>query len=155
MISEVVENYEIDGIQGDDRLPAMPVNSGYDEYTKAQYRSEHSDNDPPANEKNFDWVEWRAKRMTLFLKRLYTDVKSIDSTCIVSMAPSIYPWSKENYLQDWPTWLRQGYVDVVCPQVYRYDIEAYSRALREIVEWQVAPVRSEAKLLSGSFTSSG
>ncbi len=76
MVTEVVQNYDIDGIQGDDRLPAMPVNSGYDEYTKAQYRAEHSDNDPPANEKDFDWVEWRAKRMTLFLQNLYRKGKS-------------------------------------------------------------------------------
>ena len=38
------------------------------------------------------------------------------------MAPSIYPWSEEEYLQDWPTWMQKGYVDLVCPQVYRYNI---------------------------------
>ena len=34
LISEVVEKYDIDGIQGDDRLPAMPSEGGYDEFSK-------------------------------------------------------------------------------------------------------------------------
>jgi uncharacterized lipoprotein YddW (UPF0748 family) len=45
------------------------------------------------------------------------------------MAPSIHPWAKEEYLQDWPSWMAKGYVDYVMPQVYRYNIQAYSTAL--------------------------
>ena len=31
----------IDGIQGDDRLPAMPSLTGYDQYTVSLYRAQH------------------------------------------------------------------------------------------------------------------
>ncbi|MCB0565959.1 MAG: family 10 glycosylhydrolase [Phaeodactylibacter sp.] len=31
LVLEVVRNYDIDGIQGDDRLPALPSNGGYDD----------------------------------------------------------------------------------------------------------------------------
>jgi len=34
---EVVEKYDIEGIQGDDRLPAMPSLAGYDDYTSSLY----------------------------------------------------------------------------------------------------------------------
>ena len=34
LISEILFSYPtIDGIQGDDRLPALPSTAGYDEYT--------------------------------------------------------------------------------------------------------------------------
>ena len=32
------------------------------------------------------------------------------------MAPSVWPWSRDNYLQDWPAWLDSNYVDIVHPQ---------------------------------------
>jgi len=37
LIMEVVEKYDIEGIQGDDRLPAMPSLAGYDNYTSSLY----------------------------------------------------------------------------------------------------------------------
>lgn len=33
LVLEVVKNYKVDGIQGDDRLPAMPSEGGYDSFT--------------------------------------------------------------------------------------------------------------------------
>ncbi|TRX52199.1 family 10 glycosylhydrolase [Fulvivirga sp. M361] len=137
LVSEVVENYEVDGIQGDDRLPAMPVNSGYDEYTVGLYQNEHNGDRPPENENDAEWIEWRAQKLNGFMGVLYKKVKELDPHCIVSMAPSIYPWSKENYLQDWPTWVNNGYVDLLCPQLYRYDIDAYSKLLDEILMQQL------------------
>ena len=137
LVGEVVKNYEVDGIQGDDRLPAMPVNSGYDDYTVALYQGEHGGQSPPADENDPQWIEWRAKKLNTFMGRLYHQVKEWDPQCIVSMAPSIYPWSKENYLQDWPTWMENGYVDLVCPQLYRYDLAAYTQLLDEILTQQL------------------
>lgn len=137
LIMEVVRNYNVDGIQGDDRLPAMPSEAGYDEYTVNLYRSEHDGNDPPSYNKDYDWIKWRSSLLTDFMGRIYDSVKTFNKNIIVSMAPSIYPWSEEEYLQDWPTWMQKGYVDLVCPQVYRYNIKDYSSALELIVEDQI------------------
>ncbi|MCX8056327.1 MAG: family 10 glycosylhydrolase [Ignavibacteria bacterium] len=137
LIKEVVTNYNIDGIQGDDRLPAMPVESGYDEYTINLYRSEHNGQTPPKNFRDSLWIEWRAKKLNAFAERIFNEVKSINPNLIVSMAPSIYPWSKEEYLQDWPTWVNSGKVDLVCPQLYRYKIEDYEKLLDDIVNHQI------------------
>ena len=38
LIEEVLINYEVAGIQGDDRLPAMPSEGGYSTYTKDLYK---------------------------------------------------------------------------------------------------------------------
>ena len=137
LIMEVVENYDIDGIQGDDRLPALPSEAGYDEYTVSLFKSQHNGQEPPAYHKDFYWVQWRADLLTDFMRRIYESIKNYDKNIIVSMAPSIYPWSKEEYLQDWPNWMRKGYVELVCPQVYRYDFNNYKNALNQIIEDQV------------------
>jgi uncharacterized lipoprotein YddW (UPF0748 family) len=137
LIMEVVRSYNVDGIQGDDRLPAMPSESGYDDYTINLYKTEHDGNNPPLYHKDYDWIKWRSNLLTEFIQRIHDSVKTFNKDLIVSMAPSIYPWSEEEYLQDWPTWMQKGYVDLVCPQVYRYNINDYSSAMRLIVKNQI------------------
>ncbi|NUN71336.1 MAG: family 10 glycosylhydrolase [Bacteroidetes bacterium] len=138
MVLEVVQKYDIDGVQGDDRLPAMPSEGGYDPYTVARYKSEHGGAAPPKDHKDPAWVQWRADILNAFMKRMYSEVKALKPQVSVVMAPSVYPWSKEDYLQDWPTWLRNGWVDHVIPQIYRYKLEQYVTTLDEIRSSQIA-----------------
>lgn len=135
LIVEVVQNYDIDGVQGDDRLPANPSTAGYDSYTIGAYQQEHNGVHPPKDYKDEAWVDWRAKRLNRFAKKIFKTVKSIKPKVQVTMAPSIYPWSKEEYLQDWPSWVEEGWVDQIIPQVYRYDIEAYTSTLESNLEF--------------------
>jgi uncharacterized lipoprotein YddW (UPF0748 family) len=129
LILEVVNNYDVDGIQGDDRLPAMPSEGGYNPSVIEAYKADNFGAEPPAYHKDYNWIQWRAEILNDFMKRIYEEVKAADPGCIVSMSPSIFPWSKEEYLQDWPTWVNHGYVDMIVPQVYRRNAEAYSRTL--------------------------
>lgn len=129
MIAEVVLHYDVDGIQGDDRLPALPSNGGYDDYTVNVYKAEHKNQAPPTNYLDPNWIRWRSDRLTTFLEKLVHRLRAIDETVMISMAPSIYPWSEENYLQNWPEWLEMGLVDLLIPQVYRYDIEKYKKEM--------------------------
>jgi uncharacterized lipoprotein YddW (UPF0748 family) len=129
LILEVVKNYNIDGVQGDDRLPANPSTAGYDMYTKNYYKIQHQGNEPPTNYKDSAWIQWRSNLLTGYLNKLRREVKKANPKIIFTMAPSIYPWSKEEYLQDWPTWVKNGLVDFVFPQVYRYNLEAYKSTL--------------------------
>lgn len=137
LIKEVITNYNIDGIQGDDRLPAMPVESGYDEFTINLYKFEHNGEEPPKDYRDTYWVDWRAKKLNQFAEKIFHEVKKIKPDIIVSMAPSIYPWSKEEYLQDWPIWLHSKSVELICPQLYRYNIEDYEKLLNDIVQHQI------------------
>jgi uncharacterized lipoprotein YddW (UPF0748 family) len=151
LVYEVVKHYDVDGIQGDDRLPAAPIRGGYDAFTTSLYRSQHNGNYPPHNYHDTGWTNWRAGLMNAFGKQLYAEVKKIKPMVLVAHAPSIYPWSKEHYLQDWPTWLKEGYTDVVMPQVYRYNADAYKRTLAELVQ-QAGPDRLR-KVFPGVLTS--
>ena len=128
LFKEVVTKYDIDGVQGDDRLPAVPSNSGYDAYTTELHRLEKGVI-PPPDFREAGWVAWRARKLNGFLKRLRNEVKAIKPKVLVTMSPSPYPWSLNEYLQDWPVWVDSGYVDAVFPQVYRYDLPAYSTTL--------------------------
>lgn len=132
LVLEVVQRYDVDGIQGDDRLPALPSLGGYNEHVREAYRAE-TGREAPSDEKEAHWVQWRADRLSAFGKRLYTEVKAVSPSLIVSMSPSVYPWSKEEYLQDWPAWVREGQVDWLHPQNYRYDIAQYESTLDAIV----------------------
>jgi uncharacterized lipoprotein YddW (UPF0748 family) len=147
LIKEVVLQYEIDGIQGDDRLPAVPSESGYDAFTVNLYQQQHNGSNPPFDYKNPEWIEWRAGLLTHYLGNLTKDLKSIKPNLIISMAPSIHPWGKEEYLQDWPTWLAKGYIDYVIPQVYRYSFDEYRECLTQQV--QLLKEAEKSKFFSG------
>jgi uncharacterized lipoprotein YddW (UPF0748 family) len=151
LVLEVVKNYDVDGVQGDDRLPAAPVRGGYDNYTINKYKKEHNGAEPPRDYLDAAWINWRANLMNTYGKDLYKKIKTIKQGILVAHAPSIYPWSKEHYLQDWPTWLREGYTDVVMPQVYRYNYEAYTKTLDEMIK-QVGPENLH-KVFPGMLTS--
>lgn len=139
LILEVATKYEVDGIQGDDRLPALPSSAGYDKYTSSMYALEHAGKSPPNDPRQASWVDWRASKLNEFAERMYHRIKAVDEHLVVAAAPSIYPWSKFEYLQDWPTWIREGYVDVVSPQVYRDNLTSYKSELQKIITRQVPP----------------
>ncbi len=138
LLREVAENYEVEGIQGDDRLPALPSLAGYDSLTISKYQNENNGNLPPNNIFDTDWVTWRANILNDFMKRMHDELKAVRPDIQISVSPSIYPWSKEQYLQDWVTWVENGWVDMVCPQIYRYDLEKYQLELEKIVNEQVS-----------------
>jgi uncharacterized lipoprotein YddW (UPF0748 family) len=131
LVVEVVKSYPVDGIQGDDRLPAMPAEGGYNKPTLKRYQKQtlRYAYPPPGDS---SWVQWKCNQLSAFGKKLYQAVKKIKPNCLVTWAPSIFPWSKEQYLQDWPAWLNGGYADMIFPQLYRYNIAAYEKILREL-----------------------
>ncbi len=134
LIMEVVNNYDIDGVQGDDRLPASPSSGGYSDYTKKLYAKEHDGQMPPLNYKDPEWLQWKADKLTEFGVRVHDAVKDVDPDLFVTWSPSVYPWSKEEYLQDWPAWQKAGAADFFHPQVYRHNFQDYKKTLDNINE---------------------
>lgn len=133
LILEVVRQYDVDGIGGDDRLPALPVEGGYDEVTKSRFRQEFGFLARlPSNPKNKKWIEWRAGILTKFLASLRSQVKAIKPELVISMAPAVFPFCLENLLQDSQAWVQKGLVDIIHPQIYRSTFEQYQTEIEVI-----------------------
>lgn len=135
LVTEVVDNYDVDGIEFSDRIPAMPVEGGYEPATKALYAAEHDGAEPPVNSNDPSWMRWRADKLSAFNKAARDSVKARSGHIIFSSSPSLYPWSYQEYLQDSKTWVEQDIVDNIIPQVYRQNFNDYRYELDKALSY--------------------
>jgi len=151
---EMINNYDLDGIQGDDRLPAMPVEGGYEDYTKNLYKTEKG-TDPPTNNRDAAWMKWRADKLNVFFQRLRDSVKNKSQNLILSSASTPYSWGYPELLQDSKTWLSSGIVDNFIPQVYPDDrlFATYKSTLSGINSY--VPSNKKDIFFSGMLTKVG
>lgn len=127
---ELLRRYPtLDGVQGDDRLPSSPSSGGY--HTDLLKAYGWKPGQPLPEDRDPRWLQWRADRLTDFLKRWHAAVKAERPTAVLSLSPSPYPWALEEYLQDWPAWMRAGLADELLPQLYRRDAAGYEKLLAE------------------------
>ncbi len=124
LIVEIVKNYNIDGIQFDDHF-GLPSELGYDPYTVALYKKEHSGRAPSSNFKDPEWVRWRANKITDYMKQVFTAIKATKKHCVVSVAPNPQRFSYDFFLADWQKWERMGLVEDLLLQVYRNDLNVF------------------------------
>jgi len=153
LFCEVMDNYDIDGVQGDDRLPAMPVEGGYDSVTVEIYKSEHSGSNPPSAIHDANWKKWRAGKLTGFLSELRDSVKTRSEHLILSITPSPYPWGYDEYLQDSKTWLDSLLLDNFIPQLYRQDSLSYIYELIKSLSY--VPSSQKEKFFAGVLAKIG
>jgi uncharacterized lipoprotein YddW (UPF0748 family) len=132
LILEVVRHYPVSGIQGDDRLPAMPRQSGYDRFSQQLYREATGVSSPPPIS-DANWTAFRCTQLTLFLTRLRQAVKTLKPECLISMAPAPMPHGKRELMQESHHWLQAGLVDWLHPQIYRTTALSYRRALKSML----------------------
>ncbi len=134
LVLEVVNKYDIDGIQFDDHM-SLPRDFGYDKYTVALYTQE-TENPPPANSADEAWVKWRADKITMFMAQLNQAVKARKPYAIFSVSPNYYNHAYKLQLQDWLNWVRLSIVDELVMQVYSNDLARFNRKINrpEIIE---------------------
>jgi len=68
------------------------------------------------------WAEQRSRYVTELVRDIHREVKSVRSQTIVSAA--VFPDPQVAYYfkgQDWPTWINEGYVDLIVPMAYHGD----------------------------------
>lgn len=153
LITEMLDNYDVDGVQGDDRLPAMPVEGGYDSVTVELYRAEHSGNNPPFDFRQSAWMRWRANNLNDFLARLRDTVKTRSEHLIISTSPSVFPWGYNEYLQDSKTWVENGLTDNFIPQLYRQTLQSYNLELNQALGY--VPQNKRDIFFAGILAKSG
>ncbi|HTL90170.1 MAG TPA: family 10 glycosylhydrolase [Leptolyngbya sp.] len=117
LVSEVVDNYDIDGIQFDDHF-GLPVSFGYDDYTVNLYKQEHNGKAPPDNAQDPEWSRWRSDKLGAFLAKLFQTVKARKNNVLISLSPLDLPYAYETFLVDWHQWQQAGLIEEVIPQIY-------------------------------------
>ena len=127
LIVEVVTRYPVDGIQLDDHF-GLPIEYGYDPYTVALYQFEHQ-GDRPGDASNPEWMEWRARKFTELMTRIYQAVKTARKDSIVSLSPNSADYAYRTSLQDWAKWVDLNLLDEVIVQLYRPTLTALQTEL--------------------------
>ena len=148
LILELVDNYDIDGIQFDDHF-GLPVEFGYEALTVSMYQEQIKS--PPSDDaRETFWVRWRADKINDFVGRVSCAIKSRKEKCIVSLSPNTFHFALPAHLQDWFTWERRGYIDEIVLQVYRSDIKRFSAELeREEVKLAKLSIPTAIGILTG------
>lgn len=151
LVLEAIDNYDLDGIQIDDRIVWPYITMGYDDYTKAAYAREHQGHAPPADPRDPAWRRWRAERVNEYARLFVQEVRAKRPGLLISLSPAVYPWSWENYLLAWPEWAAWTEKDRVAgvsrgaaaitprwdefiPQAYRMSYPAFEKTWREQTE---------------------
>lgn len=136
LITEIVGNYDVDGIQLDDHF-GLPIEFGYDKFTVGLYKKELPGFSPDDNPHETFWVRWRADKINEFMIRLSRAIKASKPNCILSVSPNPLHFSLPAHLQDWFTWERRDLVQEIILQVYRDDLKRFITEL-ERTEVQLA-----------------
>ncbi|MBU6414396.1 MAG: family 10 glycosylhydrolase [Planctomycetes bacterium] len=153
LVLEAVQDYDLDGIQLDDRIVWPYYTMGYDAFTKAAYAKEHDGKEPPQDPKDPEWMLWRSRKVDEFSKQFVQEIRAARPGLLISLSPAVYPWCYENYLLDWPTWsawqttdtrnlgdfVKASHMtprwDEFIPQVYRMNYKAYANTWNDQVKW--------------------
>ncbi len=155
LATEVVDRYDVDGIQFD-RVRYPSTAFGYDPATVALYRAEHNGTSPPTNATQSAWKRWRADKLSAFASDLFTRIKAHRATVRVTNAPIVMNTAYDSYLQDWPAWVRNGALDLAYLQVYRTSTSAYVAALDHdlalLTPAQQAKIAPGIRAISGTST---
>ncbi|MBS0198613.1 MAG: family 10 glycosylhydrolase [Planctomycetes bacterium] len=142
IVLEAVNNYDLDGIQLDDRIVWPYITMGYDEYTRKIYAQEHAGKQPPDDHTDPEWMRWRADKINEFARHFVEEVHKAKPNLIVSLSPAVYPWCYEHYLLEWPKWAAwekdpksPTRWDEFIPQCYRFNYPAFEQTWNEQVRF--------------------
>ena len=122
-VTSLVKNYPVDGVQLDRIRSPDGGGWGYNPASLARYRAETGAKARPAPA-DPAFSAWKRQQVTNLVRRLYLEVKRIRPEAWVSAATIVYgdgpadltafqaTRTQAEVLQDWPTWLREGLLDL-------------------------------------------
>jgi uncharacterized lipoprotein YddW (UPF0748 family) len=153
---EQIRRFPFDGINLD-RVRFADAEHGFGAYSIKQFQADTGMNPAsiaPGNEAWKRWRVWRKESLTRFMERASARMRSERPGIRISLA-GVPPDMIDDVGQDWPTWLRKGYIDAVYPMLYETrstrQLEAVRALLGEVhprcyaglsVEQGLAPIRN-------------
>tara|TARA_Y100001970_G_scaffold275010_1_gene375684 strand:+ start:10308 stop:11417 length:1110 start_codon:yes stop_codon:yes gene_type:complete len=122
VISELTQNYQIDGIHYD-YIRYHSADYGYNEVGLSNFSELNNYQNKPLDE-NFNrvFLDFKSNAITKFVKRANIVIKNNLPNCIISAAvkPNIFN-AKLTFFQEWDLWLSAGYIDWAVPMNYKTD----------------------------------
>ncbi|MDD4077744.1 MAG: family 10 glycosylhydrolase, partial [Bacilli bacterium] len=104
---------------------ATPIrDSGYGEYPEKKFKEAYQLEgdvrtlilDPQIRKK---WNEWRADNITAAVKKFSEAIRAVKKDILISAdVVANVNLARNTYMQDWPTWVSAGYIDLLCPMIY-------------------------------------
>lgn len=120
-ITNIVNNYDVDGIHFDDYFyPSLgssyKSNFDYKEYNTYKDKATDAGKTPMAID------AWRRNNVSTLVRNVYESIKEIDSSVEFGISPHgniSNLMAKDRYYVDVETWLsKDGYIDYIAPQIY-------------------------------------
>jgi uncharacterized lipoprotein YddW (UPF0748 family) len=82
-----------------------------------------------------EYNDWRCRQITELVKEVSRQAKKIRPGLKISAAVfGSYPGCRESVAQDWPAWVKAGYLDFVCPMDYTADDAEFASLVRRQVK---------------------
>ena len=122
-VKEIVENYNISAIHFDDYFyPTQSKN-----FDKKEYKKYGGD---------LSLTDWRRQNVTNMVKRVYETIKTANKNIEFGISPaSNIENDKNNLYADIETWVKNRYVDYICPQVYFGFKNVYQPFMFTVKKW--------------------
>ena len=82
-----------------------------------------------------EYNDWRCRQITALVEAISREGRKIRPDLKISAAVfGCYPACRESKAQDWPAWVRAGYLDFVCPMNYTADDDEFASLARDDAE---------------------
>ena len=151
-VSEIVQNYEIDGIHFDDYFyPSLKT--GYASNFDSQEYSQYCSASTATGTSPVGIVQWRRNNVNDLVQRVYSSIKAIKPACEFGISPAgnlDNLSSNSAYYVDVATWMANtGYVDYICPQIYWSFQNATCPYAKTVDRWAALKTNPNVKLYIG------
>lgn len=85
------------------------------------------------NQQEISFNEWRIMQVSGFVEKLYLQLKQINPRLLISAAVfADIAEANVAYAQDWPSWLRGGYIDRIYPMAYNVKYEKHKQQVSQM-----------------------
>lgn len=143
-VREIVENYDVDGIQFDDYFYPTE-DSSFDEATYQAYCDSLD-----AGETALSQSSWRMENISALIALVYKTVKETDPDVVFGVSPQGNVENDEKIGADVTAWCSTaGYVDYICPQLYYNFENPYLPYDKAAEQWRALVTEPSVKLYFG------
>ena len=162
IVSEIANNYKVDGVQLDYiRYPFQDDNAGFTygygmaarQLFKQLTGADPVNISPSSGSLWRQWVEFKTNQINSFVAEVSQLLRQNYPRTILSVAVFPHPPSQRIYKiqQNWEVWARQGIVDLIVPMTYALDTNRLQRITEPLVKEQMlgsALISPSVKLLT-------